>query len=77
MVAVLDQVHKGTHIDIDRGLTFAQYLDDWMAGKLSLKSSTRMSYEHHIELYLKPGLGHVRWPTCATPTSRSSTPRCG
>jgi integrase len=53
-------VHKGTHIDIDRGLTFAKYLDDWMAGKLALKSSTRTSYEHHIELYLKPGLGHVR-----------------
>jgi len=60
MVAVLDQVHKGTHIERDRGLTFAQYLDDWMAGKLALKASTRTSYEHHIELYLKPGLGHVR-----------------
>jgi hypothetical protein len=60
MAAVLDRVHKGTHLEIDRGTTFAQYLDDWLAGKLALKSSTRTSYEHHVELYLKPGLGHIR-----------------
>ncbi len=57
---VLDRRNKGTYVAADRGLTFARYLDDWMAGKLALKTSTRISYDHHIALYLKPGLGHVR-----------------
>jgi len=57
---VLDRRHKGTYVGADRGLTLARYLDDWLAGKLALKASTRRSYEHHIELYLKPGLGHLR-----------------
>jgi integrase len=57
---VLDRRHKGTYVGADRGLTLARYLDDWLAGKLALKSSTRTSYEHHVELYLKPGLGHLR-----------------
>ena len=57
---MLDRRHKGTYIGDDRGLSFARYLDDWIAGKLALKASTRLSYEHHIELYLKPGLGHLR-----------------
>ncbi|MBA2769507.1 MAG: site-specific integrase [Sporichthyaceae bacterium] len=56
---VLDRRHKGTYVAADRGLTFARYLDEWMAGKLALKASTRTSYDHHIALYLKPGLGHV------------------
>ena len=57
---VLDRRHKGTYVGADRGLTLARYLDEWLAGKLALKASTRTSYEHHVELYLKPGLGHVR-----------------
>ncbi|WP_347280114.1 tyrosine-type recombinase/integrase [Frankia sp. CcI49] len=31
-----------------------------MAGKASLAESTRRSYEEHIRLYLKPGLGHLK-----------------
>src|SRR4051794_41129952 len=78
MAGVLDRVHRGTEIQSDRGLTFAAYLDEWLAGKLSLRATTRVSYVHHIELYLKPGLGATSGcPTCATPTSRSCTPRCG
>ena len=57
---VLDRRYKGTYVGADRGLTFARYLDEWMAGKLALKASTRVSYEHHIALYLKAGLGHLR-----------------
>jgi hypothetical protein len=57
---VLDRRHNGTYVGADRGLTLARYLDDWLAGKLALKASTRRSYEHHIDLYLTPGLGHMR-----------------
>lgn len=60
MAAVLDRVHKETQVESDRGLTFGRYLDDWFAGKLRLKPSTRTSYAHHIDLYFKPGLGHIR-----------------
>ena len=68
---------SGTYVGADRGLTFARYLDDWLAGKLAIRASTRLSYEHHIELYLKPGLGNCGWPICVTTTSRSCTRPCG
>ena len=41
-------------------LTVGEYLDQWIAGKAGLRSNTRRSYQGHIDLYLKPGLGHVR-----------------
>ncbi|MGI8333599.1 tyrosine-type recombinase/integrase [Actinomadura scrupuli] len=44
----------------DRQITVGQWLDRWIANKLSLKDSTRGSYSETIELYLKPGLGHLR-----------------
>jgi hypothetical protein len=37
-----------------------EYLDQWLAGKARLRSSTRRSYREHINLYLAPGLGHIR-----------------
>lgn len=60
MTETLDRVNKGIHVERDRGVTFARDLDDWLAGNLALKPSTRLSYVHHITLYLKPGLGHIR-----------------
>ena len=60
LAETLDRVNKGIYIESDRRLTFASYLDEWLAGKLSLKATTRLSYVHHITLYLKPGLGHIR-----------------
>jgi integrase len=60
MTAVLDRINKGTHIESDRGMTFGRYLDEWLVGKLRLRPSTRISYTHHVELYFKPGLGHIR-----------------
>jgi hypothetical protein len=41
-------------------LTSGEYLDQWIAGKAGLRSNTRRSYQGHINLYLKPGLGHIR-----------------
>lgn len=60
LAETLDRVNKGVHVDTDRSLTFARYLDEWLEGKVALKSTTRLSYVHHITLYLRPGLGHIK-----------------
>ncbi len=60
LAALANGLHRGTHVDEDRTLTYRDYLDPWLAGKLALKASTRKSYQQHIELYFKPGLGHIR-----------------
>jgi hypothetical protein len=41
-------------------LKVGEYLDQWLAGKAGLRSSTRRSYREHIDLYLRPGLGYIR-----------------
>jgi integrase len=56
----LDKVNSGTFMHTDRSVTFSQYLDDWLAGKAKLKRSTYRSYVECVELYFKPGLGHLR-----------------
>jgi integrase len=60
LAGLLDGLHRGTHVDEDRSLTFGDYLDEWLTGKLALKASTRKSYQQHVELYFKSGLGHIR-----------------
>lgn len=44
----------------ERALTVGQFLDDWLAGKQSLRPSTALSYATHIRLYLSPYLGVLR-----------------
>ncbi|WP_346050301.1 tyrosine-type recombinase/integrase [Actinomadura chokoriensis] len=44
----------------DHRMTVAQWLDRWIAGKVDLKNSTLSSYREAVELYHKPGLGHLR-----------------
>src|SRR5664279_5059406 len=61
LAEVLDRQNKGTYVAADRGLTFAHYLDEWMAGKLALKTSTRISYNHHIA----PQRSSWSWNECA------------
>ncbi len=58
LASVVDRINRGTYVDLDRQ-TFGDYLDQWLAGKVNLKKGTRLSYETHIRLYFKPGLGHV------------------
>jgi integrase len=41
-------------------LTVGEYLDSWLAGKHSLKPSTRAHYSDAIRLYLKPHIGHIQ-----------------
>jgi len=60
MLDTLARLARDEYVDTDRGLTVAAYLDEWIAGKANLKASTRASYLEHIELYFKPGLGHLR-----------------
>jgi integrase len=56
---VVSKLTGGTFVNTGR-LSVAQYLDEWLAGKAKLRPSTRTSYRQHIDLYLKPFLGHVR-----------------
>ncbi|MGP4026172.1 tyrosine-type recombinase/integrase [Actinomadura sp. 3N407] len=44
----------------DHRMTVGQWLDRWIAGKVDLKSSTLSSYREAVDLYHKPGLGHLR-----------------
>src|SRR4051794_36521804 len=57
LAGVVDRISRGTYVEINRQ-TLDDYLDQWLSGKVRLKSGTRLSYETHIRLYLKPGLGH-------------------
>src|SRR6478672_8393784 len=47
-------------VDPERVPTVGQFLDDWLAGKQSLRPSTALSYATHIRLYLSPYLGVLR-----------------
>jgi integrase len=58
LASVLDRINRGTYVELDRQ-TFGDYLDQWLSGKVNLRARTRLSYETHIRLYLKPALGHV------------------
>ncbi len=49
----------GTYVEFGRQ-TVADYLQQWLDGKVNLKPSTRHGYETHCQLYLVPGLGHLR-----------------
>jgi len=44
----------------DTTVTVQEYLISWLAGKQSLRPSTRLSYRCHIHQYLIPHLGHHR-----------------
>ncbi len=44
----------------DTTVTVGEYLSSWLAGKQSLRPSTRLSYRCHIHQYLIPHLGHHR-----------------
>lgn len=52
----LRDTHAGPQ-DPERALTVEQFLDDWLAGKQSLRPSTALSYATHIRRYLSPHLG--------------------
>jgi hypothetical protein len=41
------------------GQTTAEWLDEWLAGKRGVARTTYRSYESHLQLHLKPRLGHI------------------
>ncbi|MFF0243972.1 tyrosine-type recombinase/integrase [Streptosporangium sandarakinum] len=57
------QVTRGEHVD-DRNLKVGDYLTDYINGRQAveddLAKSTVESYREAIDLYFKPGLGHIR-----------------
>jgi hypothetical protein len=38
-----------------------QWLVAWLAGRQSLRPSARRSYQHHLDTYLLPRIGTIRW----------------
>lgn len=59
LTEAIDGLRRGTFVETSKQRV-AEYLDQWMAGKTALRSSTRLSYAQSIALYLKPGIGHLR-----------------
>jgi hypothetical protein len=60
LLEVLGRIGQGAHVD-DRRTTFGQYLTrrlHW--SEAELKPSTLASYREAVELYFRPGLGHIR-----------------
>jgi Phage integrase, N-terminal SAM-like domain len=58
----MGDIHAGRLAD-DRRTKFADYLDRrlrWWESEDDIKPSTQASYREAIELYFKPGLGHLR-----------------
>lgn len=55
----LSRIDQGSYVKPTRQ-TVSEYLDQWLDGKGRLRASARRSYREHIDLYLSPGLGHVR-----------------
>ncbi len=59
LAAQLEAVRTGVAGDGSR-LTVAAFLDAWLEGKRKLRPSTLRAYRGHIEVYLKPLIGHIR-----------------
>ena len=62
LISVLGRLGQGVHME-DRRATFGDYLTRrlaWWESERELKPSTLASYREAIELYFRPGLGHVR-----------------
>ena len=61
-VTAMGDIQAGRLAD-DRRTQFADYLDRrlrWWEANYDIKPSTLASYREAIELYFKPGLGHLR-----------------
>jgi integrase len=62
LVEALGRVGQGAHVE-DRRTTFGDYLTRrvrWWEAEAELKPSTLASYREAVELYFRPGLGHLR-----------------
>jgi len=62
LAEALGRVRRGAHVE-DRSTNFGEYLTRrlrWWESEHELAPSTLASYREAIELYFRPGLGHVR-----------------
>ncbi|MGH3395908.1 MAG: tyrosine-type recombinase/integrase [Streptosporangiaceae bacterium] len=62
LLEMLGRVGQGAHVD-DRRTTFGDYLPRrlrWWESEAELKPKTLDSYREAVELYFRPGLGHIR-----------------
>jgi integrase len=62
LISALGRIGQGGHVE-DRRTTFGEYLTrrlHWWESEAGLKPTTLASYREAIELYFRPGLGHVR-----------------
>ncbi|MFI7640581.1 tyrosine-type recombinase/integrase [Nonomuraea sp. NPDC049400] len=48
------------HQDLNRQVTVAEWLEEFMKRKRDLDDATRRAYESHVRLYLNPYLGDIR-----------------
>ena len=60
LAEAVQAISRGTYLRPEKDLTVGRYLDEWLAGKTTLRASTRHGYAQHLNLYLRPGLGHLR-----------------
>ncbi len=58
----LARLERREYVEVGRQ-TVGEYLDLWLAGKGRLRATTVRSYREHVDLYLQPGLGHIRLQT--------------
>ena len=57
-----------------RGLTTGQWLERWLASRLSLRASTKRGYAAHVRTYLLRTWALTRWPGLGRPTCRGCSP---
>ncbi|MEU8324150.1 site-specific integrase [Nonomuraea sp. NPDC048881] len=48
------------HQDLNRHVTVAEWLEEFLKRKRAIEPTTKRTYESHIRLYLKPYLGDIR-----------------
>ncbi|MBF8193971.1 site-specific integrase [Nonomuraea sp. K274] len=49
-----------TRQDLNRHITVAEWLEEFLKRKRSIEATTKRSYESHVRLYLNPYLGEIR-----------------
>ena len=55
----LNELRRGTYRFRSKQ-TVGDYLRHWLDSKTTLRATTRRSYEEAINLYIAPGIGHIR-----------------
>jgi hypothetical protein len=60
LTEALSKINTGVYVPVDKNLSIAIDLTRWLAGRISLKHSSRRTNQELAALYLIPGLGHLR-----------------